>query len=95
MNDEQKHELACQIVSKHPKVSLQAAHDILNLVLRASGARAADEGERLRKDAERFQKLQNMDPKEAQAFFWHFQSRKQRAKAIDDAALRAGAGGEG
>jgi multidrug resistance efflux pump len=37
------------------------------------------------KDAKRFNKLQNMDPKKAQAFFWNYLSRKQRAKAIDAA----------
>ena len=37
------------------------------------------------KDAKRFNGLQNMPPIEAQAFFWNFQSRKQRAAAIDAA----------
>lgn len=37
------------------------------------------------KDAERFKALQDMDPKKAQAFFWNYTSRKQRAKAIDEA----------
>lgn len=48
------------------------------------------QNEVLRKDAERFRYLQNLDAKDAQAFFWNYQSRKQRAAAID-AALR-GAG---
>ena len=43
------------------------------------------ENESLRKDAERFQYLQNCDQKIAQAFFWHYSSRKARAKAIDAA----------
>lgn len=42
----------------------------------------------LERDAARFHYLQNIDKKEAQAFFWHFESRKQRAKAID-AAMEA------
>ena len=37
------------------------------------------------KDAHRFQFLQNIDPKDAQAFFWNFTSRRERAKAIDRA----------
>ena len=37
------------------------------------------------KDAERFVFLQNIDPKEAQAFFWNISSRRERAKAIDAA----------
>ena len=44
-----------------------------------------DENEALRKDAERFQYLQNCDQKIAQAFFWNYSSRKARAKAIDAA----------
>lgn len=39
----------------------------------------------LERDAARFRHLQSIDRKEAQAFFWHFESRKQRAKAIDTA----------
>jgi hypothetical protein len=39
--------------------------------------------EALRKDAERFNYLQNADPKHAQQFFWNYSSRKQRAEAID------------
>lgn len=38
----------------------------------------------LRRDAARFQYLQNCDPKVAQAYFWNYQSRKQRVRAIDD-----------
>lgn len=37
------------------------------------------------KDAERFEALQNMPIEQAQAFFWNFSSRTERAKAIDDA----------
>ena len=43
------------------------------------------ERDRLREDAERFEYLQNLPVVEAQAFFWQYQSRKQRAKAIDSA----------
>lgn len=35
------------------------------------------------KDAARFDALQNMPTEEAQAFFWNFKSRTQRAAAID------------
>jgi hypothetical protein len=41
------------------------------------------------KDAERFQYLQNCDPVEAQAFFWNYSSRTERAKAIDVARAAA------
>jgi hypothetical protein len=41
--------------------------------------------EEARKDAARFNYLQNADPKRAQQFFWNYASRKQRAAAIDDA----------
>jgi len=37
------------------------------------------------KDAARFQFLQNINPKDAQAFFWNFTSRHERAQAIDRA----------
>lgn len=37
------------------------------------------------KDAERFEALQNMPIEQAQAFFWNFSSRTERAKAIDSA----------
>lgn len=42
------------------------------------------------RDAGRFRKLQNMPPIMAQALFFQYGSRKQRAKAIDeiDAALQ-------
>ena len=43
------------------------------------------ENAELRKDAERFQYLQNLSVKDAQAFFWNYTSRKQRAAAIDKA----------
>lgn len=36
-------------------------------------------------DAERFKYLQNLPVKDAQAFFWNYTSRKQRAAAIDKA----------
>jgi len=36
-------------------------------------------------DAERFRLLQNIDPKDAQAFFWNYNSRTERCKAIDAA----------
>lgn len=36
-------------------------------------------------DAKRFQFLQNICKEQAQAFFWNYTSRKQRAKAIDEA----------
>jgi len=48
--------------------------------------------ERLReaeKDAQRFQYLQNLPKADAQAFFWNFDSRKQRAAAIDAALAGA------
>lgn len=48
-------------------------------------AKIRDAVAELEKDAARFRYLQNIDKKEAQAFFWHFESRKQRAKAIDAA----------
>lgn len=35
------------------------------------------------RDAARFRYLQRIDAKVAQSFFWHFKSRKERAKAID------------
>jgi hypothetical protein len=38
-----------------------------------------------RRDARRFQHLQNAPVVEAQAYFWNYQSRKQRAAAIDAA----------
>lgn len=41
------------------------------------------------RDAERFRFLQNLEPVEAQAFFWNYTSRAQRAKAIDAAMERA------
>jgi hypothetical protein len=34
-------------------------------------------------DASRFNALQNMPAQQAQAFFWNYQSRKERARAID------------
>ena len=37
------------------------------------------------RDAARFRYLQNAMPLEAQAFFWLYESRKQREKAIDEA----------
>lgn len=42
-----------------------------------------DDKTMLERDAARFRHLQSIDPKRAQAFFWHYESRKQRAKAID------------
>jgi hypothetical protein len=36
-------------------------------------------------DAERFRYLQRLEPRRAQAFFWVYSSRAQRAKAIDRA----------
>lgn len=36
-----------------------------------------------KKDAERFRALQDMHKMMAQAFFWNYDSRKQRAAAID------------
>jgi hypothetical protein len=47
---------------------------------------------RLEKDAARFNWCQN-NPKLAQAMFWNYQSRKQRAEAID-AAITAAKNGE-
>lgn len=38
---------------------------------------------KLEKDAARFRHLQNIDPKNAQAFFWTYSSRTERRKAID------------
>ena len=55
-----------------------------------SAERRAAESE---KDARRFQGLQNMPVKDAQAFFWNYSSRKQRAAAID-AAIASEAGKE-
>ena len=43
------------------------------------------ENARLREDAERYRWLQNQPVPIAQAFFWNYQSRKQRSKAIDKA----------
>jgi hypothetical protein len=34
-------------------------------------------------DADRFRFLQSLPPKQAQAYFWNYASKKQRAKAID------------
>lgn len=48
-------------------------------------ARRVGESER---DARRFKALQNMPRIEAQALFWEFESRKQRAKAIDGQIAR-------
>lgn len=45
-------------------------------------AKAVDSVQR---DAERFRFLQNLDPVEAQAFFWNWSGRRNRAKAIDRA----------
>lgn len=42
-----------------------------------------------KKDADRFRFLQNIPAEQAQAFFWNYQSRYQRAKAIDAAMLAA------
>ena len=61
---------------------LQAKHDAL--VRAAETTRplsALDNAE----DAERYRHLQNIDPKDAQAFFWNFNSRRQRSAAIDAA----------
>ena len=66
---------------------LEVAHEALAEIVRLRIA-LADRNARievLRADAERFIQLQNMPPVEAQAFFWRFTSRKQRAKAIDAA----------
>jgi hypothetical protein len=41
------------------------------------------------RDAARFQHLQNIPVVEAQAFFWRYSSRRERAKAID-ASITAG-----
>lgn len=41
--------------------------------------------EKDRKDALRFRYLQNLPVVEAQAFFWNYGSRTERAKAIDKA----------
>jgi len=51
----------------------------------------AEKLEQAARDAERFQYLQNCGHVKAQAYFWNYESRKQRAKAIDDdiAALLA------
>ena len=48
----------------------------------------------LRKDAERYRFLTNLPKTQAQAFFWTWDSRKQRAEAIDAqlAAMRTGEG---
>ena len=48
--------------------------------------------EGMAKDAERFVFLQNLATEKAQAFFWNYTSRKQRAKAIDEAMLSASQG---
>ncbi len=41
-------------------------------------------------DAKRFRALQSMDHVKAQAFFWNYRSRKERAAAIDKAMAEAG-----
>lgn len=38
---------------------------------------------RLIRDAERFRYLQSLPAHKAQAFFWNYTSRRERAKAID------------
>lgn len=43
--------------------------------------------EALRRDAARFRFLQNLPVVNAQMYFWHYESRKQRAKAIDAAMV--------
>jgi hypothetical protein len=45
--------------------------------------------EEMRRDAERFRWCQN-NPKKAQAMFWNYSSRKDRAKAIDAAISQGG-----
>lgn len=49
-------------------------------------AQAQEASEEQRRNAERFIALQNMDPKDAQSFFWNYRSRVQRAEAIDQAS---------
>lgn len=46
---------------------------------------SAEEVAALRKDAARFRFLQNLPVVQAQAFFWNYGSRTERAKAIDKA----------
>lgn len=60
-------------------LSLQATYDERQEVLGELRA----ENAALQSDARRFQALQNMDRVKAQAFFWQYESRKQRAAAID------------
>lgn len=74
----------CDLVSD--QISVERMTEIVTFALRAAG-----DG-REAKDAARFRALQDMPPAQAQAFFWNYASRKQRAAAIDTAM---GAGQEG
>ena len=56
--------------------------------IRAQFAAAQARIKELEKDAARFQYLQNIPVKDAQAFFWNYASRKQRAAAIDSAMVQ-------
>ena len=51
----------------------------------AAGRAAAIAGARDSQDAARYRWLRELDPKDAQAFFWNYTSRKQRDAAIDAA----------
>jgi len=55
-------------------------HELMTRAEQAESRAAANE-----KDAQRFNHLQNLPIVEAQAFFWTYASRKQRAAAIDAA----------
>ena len=60
------------------RLAIRVAEKNLALAVEAIAALKAAEA-----DAGRFQYLQNLPAKEAQAFFWNWSSRKDRAKAID------------
>lgn len=69
----------------------QTAKAIMELVDGDRATREVIESEilKLAKDAERFLYLQNLPVVEAQAYFWNYGSRTERAKAIDK-AMRGG-----
>lgn len=53
--------------------------DALSAIARAR----QEEREKFERDANLFEKLQQINALDAQAFFWNYQSKKQRAKAIE------------
>src|SRR5262249_22983362 len=73
-----------------------STHEVRRVKVLSLHDEAADEIVRLRhnleaasKDQRRFRHLQSIDPKIAQAFFWHHKGRKQRVEAIDRAVASA------